>query len=336
MIQVRSRIVKLTDSLKGCMIPHMSTHTDRQPSPRLQALVEALLGEEAPLFWMWSRTRLPSTLRVNRMRMDPEVLRERLEAQGFGLEPHPLGSEVFVIREAPFPPGNTLEHYMGAFYLQSLASMIPPIVLDPQPGERVLDLTAAPGSKTTQIAESMRYTGVVVANELDRTRLKALSNNVDRMGAYNVVITELDGTRIGSLMPEAFDRVLLDAPCSALGTLHQNPDVLRWWNMKKVRRLAGLQRKLILSAYDALRPGGILVYATCTLTPHENEAILAWLLQQRPGAELLPLPPLPFELTPGLTRFQGQTYPEAVRHAARLYPHRNQTEGFFFARLRKS
>ncbi len=325
----------MTGFQEGCIIPGMTRHTPEQANPGLSRLLVELLGEETPDFWMWAQSRLPSTLRVNRMRMSPGELRRRLESQGFLLEPHPLGEEVFVIRHAPFPPGNTLEHYLGAFYLQSLASMIPPLVLDPQPGEWVLDLTAAPGSKTTQIAERMRYTGVVVANELDRTRLKALSNNVDRMGAYNVVITEMDGTRVGSLLPNTFDRVLLDAPCSALGTLHQNPDVLRWWNMHKVRRLVGLQRKLILSAMDALRPGGVMVYSTCTLTPYENEAVLAWLLEQRPEAEILPLPPLPLNLTPGLTHFRDQQFPEAVRRAARLYPHLNHTEGFFVARIQK-
>ncbi len=306
-------------------------------NPHLRALVEELLGEASSRFWMWASRPVPPVIRVNVLRTDPETLRRRLESQGFVLEALPLGQAFFRVRRWPIPLGNTLEHHLGYFYVQSLASLLPPLVLNPQPGERVLDLAAAPGSKTTQMAEMMRNRGVILANDIDRKRLRALANNVDRMGSLCVVISEDDGTRMGERYPGFFDRVLLDAPCSAIGTLHENREILRWWGPGKVRRLVGLQRKLILSAFDALRPGGEMVYATCTLTPEENEGVLAHLLALRPEARILPLPELPgVRIHPGLRSWRGTRYPPDVVRAGRLLPFENETEGFFLARVARA
>lgn len=302
----------------------------------LETFLHSLLGDEWPLFLQWMERSLKPVIRTNLLRISPDRLRARLEAQGFELEPLPLHAGIFRVKAWPFPLGNTLEHHLGYFYVQSLASLLPPLLLAPQPGERVLDLAAAPGSKTTQMSEMMANRGMIVANDIDRKRLRALVNNVDRMGALNVVITEMDGTRFGTTHTGFFHRVLLDAPCSALGTLHENREILRWWGFSKVRRLVGLQKKLILSAWDALMPGGVLVYSTCTLTPDENEEIVAYLLASREGVEILPLPELPgIRFRPGLTSWRDRTYPEVLARTGRLLPFENDTEGFFLALIRK-
>lgn len=303
----------------------------------LRTFLHDLLGEEIPAFLSWMEQNLPPVIRTHRLRISPERLQERLERQGFVLTPLPLGEGIFRVERWPFPLGNTLEHHLGYFYVQSLASLLPPLLLKPRPGERVLDLAAAPGSKTTQMSEMMENRGVIVANDIDRKRLRALANNVDRMGSLNVVITEGDGTRFGTTHPGYFHRVLLDAPCSALGTLHENREILRWWSFRKVRRLVGLQRKLILAAWDALAPGGVMVYSTCTLTPDENEEIVTHLLRSREGVEILPVPELPsIRFRPGLTRWKEGTYPEEMARTARIMPFENGTEGFFLALLRKA
>ncbi len=302
----------------------------------LVAFLNELLGDELPRFTAWMENALKPVIRANRLRIEPEHLRARLERQGFELTPLPLREGIFRVETWPFPLGNTLEHHLGYFYVQSLASLLPPLLLSPRPGERVLDLAAAPGSKTTQMAEMMGNRGVIVANDIDRKRLRALANNVDRLGALNVVITETDGTRFGKTHPGFFHRVLLDAPCSALGTLHENREILRWWSFRKVRRLVGLQRKLILAAWDALAPGGEMVYSTCTLTPEENEEVVTFLLSSREDAEVLPIPELPgIRLRPGLARWRDRVYPAEMARVARLMPFDNRTEGFFLARFRK-
>lgn len=303
-------------------------------NPSLEILIQELFGENTGAFWTWMNRPLSPVIRVNPLRIHPEVLRGRLERQGILLEPLPLGGRFFRVRQWSVPLGNTLEHFRGMIYIQSLASLLPPLVLDPKPGERVLDMAAAPGSKTTQMAEMMENRGVILANDIDRKRIRALANNVDRMGSLCVVIREGDGTTLGTEYPQFFDRVLLDAPCSALGTLHENREVLRWWSPAKVHRLVGLQRKMILSAYDALRPGGVMVYSTCTLTVEENEGILGYLLKHRPEAQILPLPDLPgIRIRPALSSWKGVSFPQAVHRAGRIWPFENETEGFFLAKI---
>jgi len=303
----------------------------------LFGFLEVLLGEDLPRWMAWMEEGVKPVIRTNRLRISPQELQKRLEAQGFVLTPLPLAEGIFRVDFWPFPLGNTLEHHLGYFYVQSLASLLPPLVLAPKPGERVLDLAAAPGSKTTQMAEMMENRGLIVANDIDRKRLRALANNVDRLGALNVVITETDGTRFGITHRGFFHRVLLDAPCSALGTLWENREILRWWSFQKVRRLVGLQRKLVLSAWDTLAPGGEMVYATCTLTPEENEGVVAHLLANREDVEVLPLPEFPgLRYRPGLSQWRDQTFPPEVARTVRLMPFENQTEGFFLARFRKA
>ncbi|MGB9824246.1 MAG: NOL1/NOP2/sun family putative RNA methylase [Candidatus Hydrothermia bacterium] len=275
-------------------------------------------------------------IRVNTLKIEREELISRMVSKGFKLSPIPFYSDGFLVEETPVEIGNTVEHFMGYYYVQSLSSMIPPLLLNPQPGESVLDIASAPGSKTTQMAQMMNNQGVIVANDVDIDRIKALSNNVDRMGVLNVVITILEGNRFGNLLPDYFEKVLVDAPCSALGTLSKNSEVFKWWGREKIGRLMNTQKALILSGFDALKPGGLMVYSTCTLTPEENEYVVNYLLEKRPKAKLLDFEIKGVVLRNGVKNWERFEFSEEILKCKRIEPLLNDNfEGFFIALITK-
>jgi NOL1/NOP2/sun family putative RNA methylase len=272
---------------------------------------------------------LPVDARVNSLRTTPEALRDRLARRGVVLEPA-TWDPLFV--RASQPIGRTYEHWLGLFYLQERVQAAPVLALDPRPGDRVLDLCAAPGGKTVDIALRMGNTGCVVANEPSGRRQQALLTNVNRIAPWNVVVTEYRGQDYPST--DAFDRVLVDAPCSAEGTLRKQPSLRDGASAAAVQRLARLQRLLIVRAFDRLRVGGTLVYSTCTFAPEENEAVVTHLLSTRP-ARIVPFTP-PFPHARGLTAWGEETYGPGVEGCARVYPHHLDSGGSFVARIERS
>ena len=229
----------------------------------------------------------------------------------------------------------------GAVYVQNASSQLPPHLLAPEPGERVLDLCAAPGSKTGQIAALMQDRGEVLAVEKVRPRYYRLRANVEAQGATCVEPRLGDGARLWQAETEAFDRVLLDAPCSTEGRfLASDPETTRYWSKRKINEMRSKQRRLLFSAVMAIRPGGALVYSTCTFAPEENEAVLAKALKTfGERIEVVPagLPetgPLAAATVPGMEGWNGRAFPEAVRHARRVLPD-GLFEGFFVARIVK-
>ena len=214
----------------------------------------------------------------------------------------------------------------GYIYLQSLSSMVPPLVLSPKQGEKVLDLTAAPGSKTTQMAAMMQNKGEILANELDKIRCERLQYNVTAQGASIVTVNNDYGERIGAKYPETFDRVLLDTPCSGEGRfIASDAKTYRNWSERKVAELVKIQRKLLRNSYEALKLNGIMVYSTCTLNLAENEQILEWALEQFD----LKLLDISIELR---EVEKGQTL--NTQKAIKILPSKN-IEGFFVAKLQK-
>jgi len=223
----------------------------------------------------------PTTFRVNTLKIEPQSipsLQEKLEHRRFRLEKVHWYPEAFILREGRLRDLQETEVYKrGEIYVQSLSSMIPPLVLDPKPGERILDLTAAPGSKTTQMACLMKGEGTIVANDNNRIRFFKLKANIEMQGAKNVELSLRHGELFGRDFPESFDRVLLDAPCSAEGRFNVNePASYRYWKLAKIKEMARKQKNLLLSALRSLKPGGTLVYSTCTFAPEENEEVLDW------------------------------------------------------------
>ncbi len=257
---------------------------------QLKEFLEDFFKDEYQDFveWSFSLSPLRPSIRVNTLKATVEEVRERLENQGFILSPVEGIPFAFRVEFYPFEIGRTLEHYLGYIYVQEVSSMLPPIILDPKPGERVLDISAAPGSKTTLLSQLMENKGIVVANDVDVARTSALASNIDRLGCINVVVTQYDGAIFGKKYPKYFDRVLIDAPCSAIGTIYKNREVVKWWSWKNVQKLVKIQRRLIESGFKALKPGGRMVYSTCTITPHENEFVVEYLLERFPDAKVIP------------------------------------------------
>ncbi|HEX7069602.1 MAG TPA: RsmB/NOP family class I SAM-dependent RNA methyltransferase [Rhodothermales bacterium] len=282
---------------------------------------------------------LPSAVgfRVNTLRSDRQLVLASLAAGG--LEPHPVPwwDQAFWLPSADRDRLLASEAYRsGHIYVQNLSSMIPPLVLDPQPGERVLDLTAAPGSKTLQIAGLMNQEGEIAAVELVRARFFKLRDNLRRQGADRVRTFLQDGERVWRYRPEHFDRVLLDAPCSSEGRFQTaDADSYRFWSPRKIAEMTRKQRRLVFSGINALRPGGRLVYSTCAFAPEENEGAIAHALETFGDAvEVEPIDLQVEARVPPLPEWDGRAFPAEVQQAMRILPD-GIMEGFFVCSLRK-
>ncbi|WP_049982313.1 RsmB/NOP family class I SAM-dependent RNA methyltransferase [Halorubrum sp. BV1] len=275
---------------------------------------------------------LPSVVRTNGIAASPARVREAFEEEGVAYEP--VGWHDGLFRLPDGNPGGNWPYVHGWTHGQEEVSVLPGLALDPQPGERVWDACAAPGSKTTQIADAMDDRGTVVANDNNLGRLSALRHNAERLGVTNAIVTNQDARNfsVKPLAFDAFDRALVDAPCSCEGTCRKNPDVLDQWTLDHVHGVAGIQKGILSRAVQATRPGGTVVYSTCTFAPEENEAVLDHVLANEP-CEIVEFD-LPLEADPGVTEWENETYDEAVTRAKRIYPHRNDTGGFFCAKLR--
>ena len=275
---------------------------------------------------------LRRSIRVNTLKISVEDFLALVAPYGWQVTPVPWCVEGFWIErddEDAVPLGSTAEHLSGLFYIQEASSMLPVAALfaDGNSPERVMDVAAAPGSKTTQIAARMGNRGAILANEFSASRVKVLHANISRCGIHNVALTHFDGRVFGAALPEAFDAILLDAPCSGEGVVRKDPDALKNWSVESNLEIAATQRELIESAFHALRPGGTLVYSTCTLNRDENEDVCLWLKAQYPDAVVfLPLNDLFVSAQEAIT-------PEGFLH---VFPQIYDCEGFFVARLRKT
>lgn len=260
------------------------------------------------------------------------------------LSPTAISEAFFIERDNQnkIPLGKTLPHFTGQIYVQSLSSMLPVIALDPQPEEKILDLAAAPGSKTTFLSQQMQNTGVIVANEPSSSRSAKLAANLDRMGAMNAVITQYDGSLLNKFFVQEFDHILLDAPCSSEGYGRKQSDFFqKMWSEKKIFQAAKLQKKLILSAFQMLRPGGTLLYSTCTSAPEENEAVVQFLRDHYPDAvQVVPMQLGNIPTSKGLSSFRGESFHDSIaQNALRIWPQKKtqiwNSEIFFLAKIQK-
>ena len=217
-----------------------------------------------------------TTLRVNTLKYNIQDLMRYFREINIKFERVSFFNNALIIKNTTEKDIQKLDIYeKGYIYLQSLSSMIPPLVLDAKGNEQILDMASAPGSKTTQISAMMNNTGHIIANELDKIRCERLKFNLNNQGATNVEVINGYGEKLGEKYLETFDRVLLDTPCSGEGRfIAEIAGTYRNWSLKTVKELSKIQRKLIKSGYNALKPGGIMVYSTCTLNLEENEDIL--------------------------------------------------------------
>ena len=270
-----------------------------------------------------------TTLRVNNLKSDIYEVMNILKENAIKFDRVSWYNDALVIKNVNEKQIQKLEIYEnGKIYLQSLSSMVPPLVLSPNTGEKVLDLTAAPGSKTTQMAVMMNNNGYILANELDALRCERLKFNIEKQGAKIIEVNNGRGEVIGKKYEEYFDKVLLDAPCSGEGRfLANDPKTYRSWSEKTVKELSKLQRKLLKSAWQAVKQNGVIVYSTCTLNKEENENIIEWAMNE------LNLKVLDIDLKiKNSTEIVSENL--ELKKAIRILPSK-ETEGFFIAKLKK-
>ena len=291
------------------------------------ARMRELLGPEAPAFLDSYGRPAQRAVRANPLKLDPADLPGLL---GIDPDPVPWCPEAFFLPQG-VRVGDTLAHAAGLCYVQEPSALAVGAALDVRPGQRVLDLAAAPGGKTTLAAGRLGDRGVVVANEVQRGRVQALADNLDRWGSARTMLAAETVARLAERLPGAFNRVLLDAPCSGEGLFRRNPAAAAQWRPGHVRGSAERQRALLADAAALVRPGGVLVYSTCTFAPEENEQQVAGFLAAHPDWELLELPAHQ-GFTPGRPDWSADGLPELAR-TVRLWPHHLRGEGHFIAKL---
>ncbi len=295
---------------------------------RLEEVFGSERGREVARFLEEGR---PETyVRVNTLRADLDDVMRSLEEAGVVLRETPL-DYAFVVEDSPGPVGSCLEHVAGYVYVQDLASMVPAEVLGPEPPGPVIDACAAPGSKTTQLAQLMESEGVVLAVEKDKGRAGALVHNVVRMGCVNVLVHVGDARDI----PVGAPFVLLDPPCSGEGTFHRDPHARSTWTPAKTERFSRVQASLLRALLERLPVGGRLAYSTCTLSPVENELVLNEVLDER--FRVVPSAPgwLGKAAVPGLTEWRDRSLRGDLSNAFRIDPTVFGTDGFFVALIER-
>lgn len=269
-------------------------------------------------------------IRVNTLKTSRKELETRLSSKGFELKRTSI-PEVLAVEKAPIATGATNEYLFGHYYIQDLSSCMAVDALDISKDQAVLDVAAAPGGKTTFIAQKMENTGSIIALEPNERRARAMSFNLARCGVYNACILRRDGMHAEKLQMK-FDRVLLDAPCSCEGVIAKDATRKTSHTPQDVDYCAARQDKLIEAAAMMVKSGGILVYSTCSFAPEENEIVVDRLLQKLGNVAVEPLK----YGSSGLTRFGDMKFDNQLMNTRRLYPHVHDTTGFFIAKLRVS
>ena len=277
-------------------------------------------------------TPLRRSIRVNTLKISVNDLKQRLESN-FILQKIPWCNEGFFIehKTGRRDIGNTLEHTLGYYYIQEAVSMIPPLLLNPQKEDLILDMCASPGSKTTQIASLMENQGLIIANDYKGIRLRPLGINLQKSGITNTIITLMRGQWFKNFQ---FDKILLDAPCSGTGAIRKYLKTLLTYNTKMITKLAKEQKQLIITAFQALKPKGTLIYSTCSLEPEENEEVIDFLLKKYNNV-LIEKINLNIKKSEPILNFNNKTYSEEIKNTLRLWPQDNDTEGFFVAKIKK-
>jgi NOL1/NOP2/sun family putative RNA methylase len=305
---------------------------DKLPKAFLERF-SALLGDEFDQFLRTLAQPPEYFVRVNTLKISLQKGQDRLAEMNVEALPLPYYPAGFRIRKGHELLPRSDEYALGYFYIQEGASMAPPLSLAPTSNHLVLDMCAAPGSKTTQIAQMMENQGAIIANDRTFRRITSLGHNLQLCGVTNTVVLREDGRHLPLNLSLQFDRILVDAPCSASGHLRGKAPQFEPPNTKRLLGLQALQKGLLKSGFKLLKPGGRLVYSTCSLHPEENEAVIQHLLDGIPEARVLQQDIQGLVHHPGLTEWETAQYDDTMRHCLRVYPHDNNTDGFFIATI---
>lgn len=289
----------------------------------LEETVELLEANERPL--------IPS-IRVNTLRIGVDDLKNKLEAKGFKLEPIEWISYGFKVLNQPSNVGSLHEYLQGYYYIQNTISMLPPIILEPKPNEVVIDMCAAPGGKATHLAQLMDNKTTLVLIERNLKRIPALEVNLRRMGIINSIVLNLDAVNLTSLNLKA-DKILLDAPCTGEGLIRQDRSRKKSKKLSDIKRMATVQKRLLVAGLNALKPGGKLLYCTCSIAPEENEEIIDNVLKENSSFIINDLKHK-YGVN-GLIHVYGKKLIDDLRKAQRFYPHNYDTIGFFICLISK-
>ncbi|EIJ78557.1 hypothetical protein PB1_13404 [Bacillus methanolicus PB1] len=295
------------------------------------AKMSGLLDNEAEAFFHTYTNEKASGLRINPIKISSEQW-ERLSP--FSLQKIPFVQNGYYYDPDIDQPGKHPYHAAGLYYIQEPSAMFVAEQLDPKGTEKVLDLCAAPGGKTTQLAGLMNNKGLLLANEIHPKRAKALSENIERLGITNTVVTNETPEKLAERFPGYFDKILVDAPCSGEGMFRKDEEAIEFWSEQHVEACALQQRKIMDSAYKMLKEGGVLVYSTCTFSPEENEQVIEYFIEKYPDMELIDI-----QKPPGVDNGNpawSKTKNSELAHTARLWPHHLKGEGHFAAKLRKN
>ncbi len=277
-----------------------------------------------------NETPLPETIRCNDYLISCKELVERLESKGFALSPLRIAPHGIVVHNSPISVGATHEYLLGYYYVQDPASMLPVYELEAKINDLILDMAAAPGGKATQILQLTRNSATLVAVDVSKRRIRALRSNLSRMGFSNYVILLGDSRFLK--YRELFDKILLDAPSSGEGIIRKDPTRKRSRSVEDLKKISSLQIELLRAAIKYLKPGGILVYAACTLAVEEGELVISTILSEFDNISILDLEIPHVE---GVEEFNNVKFDERVRKCGRLYPHIHGTEGFFICKIKK-
>ncbi len=273
---------------------------------------------------------IPKAIRVNTLKIKPDALVKRMKQEKVNLIRIPFLDSGYRVGDSTFSVGAATEHLLGYYYVQETAAQIPAQILNPSEDDVVLDMSAAPGGKTTQLAQYMDNKGVIIALDNNNLRLMSLRNNIERLGVENTILYQKDATFISDL-GIMFDKVLLDAPCSGNFCIDE-----KWFDKRTIENLkdiSKIQRKLLDAACEVLKNNGELVYSTCSLEPEENEMVVDWLLKEHPEMKIQKI-----DLNigdSGIVNPFGVVLDPRVKFAKRFWPHKTGTQGFFIAKFRK-
>lgn len=295
--------------------------------------MEGLLGEEADAFFASYDKPRKYGLRRNACKCDEALWREVIP---FALSKVPWTEDGYYYQPEA-QPGRHVYHEAGMYYIQEPSAMSAAYLLNVQPGDRVGDLCAAPGGKSTQIASRLLGTGLLVANELYPARARILSQNIERMGIRNAVVLNEKTEHMAELFPEFFDKLMVDAPCSGEGMFRKDEQARTEWSREQVEVCADRQLMILEHAAVMLRTGGEMIYSTCTFSPEENEGVILRFLQRHPEFEVMDLG-VPKGFSPGRpewTDAQGENLRTQLARTLRIFPHLSEGEGHFVAKLTK-